>query len=133
MVFISGGVGMAPLRAMIFEQLEHVGTTRKMSFWYGARNKTELLYTDEFDNLAAQYANFNWTVALSNPEPTDNWSGPQGFVHDIALERYLGDHPAPGNCEYYLCGPPLMIQAVLAMLDELGVDPDHIFNDDFGV
>lgn len=133
MVFIGGGVGMAPLRAMIFEQLEHVGTARKMSFWYGARNKTELLYTDEFDGLAVQHANFDWTVALSDPEPTDNWSGPQGFVHDVALERYLGDHPAPENCEYYLCGPPLMIQAVLAMLDELGVDPDHIFNDDFGV
>ncbi len=133
MVFIGGGVGMAPLRAMIFEQLSHVETTRKMSFWYGARNKTELLYTDEIDGLAAQHSNFHWTIALSDPDAADNWEGAVGFVHDVALETYLGDHPAPENCEYYLCGPPLMIRAVLAMLDDLGVDADHIFNDDFGV
>ncbi len=133
MVFIGGGVGMAPLRAMIFEQLNQVKTTRKMSFWYGARNKTELLYTDEMDRLAAEHGNFDWTIALSDPEPSDNWSGAVGFVHDVALDTYLKDHPAPENCEYYLCGPPLMIRAVLAMLDDLGVDADHIFNDDFGV
>ncbi len=133
MVFIGGGVGMAPLRAMIFEQLENVGTKRKMSFWYGARNKTELLYVDEFDALAARHGNFDWTIALSDPDPMDKWTGATGFVHDVALNRYLGDHPAPEDCEYYLCGPPLMIQAVLAMLDDLGVDEDSIFNDDFGV
>ncbi|PJI84367.1 Na+-transporting NADH:ubiquinone oxidoreductase subunit F [Yoonia maricola] len=133
MVFIGGGVGMAPLRAMIFEQLNQAETKRRMSFWYGARNKTELLYTEEIERLATQHSNFDWTIALSDPEPGDNWSGATGFVHDVALERYLGDHPAPENCEYYLCGPPLMIRAVLAMLDDLGVDADHIFNDDFGV
>lgn len=133
MIFIGGGVGMAPLRAMIFEQLEHVGTDRKMSFWYGARNRAELLYTDEFDRLASQHANFDWTVALSDPDPADHWAGAVGFVHDVALERYLGEHAAPEDCEYYLCGPPLMIRAVFSMLDDLGVDPDHIFNDDFGV
>lgn len=133
MVFIGGGVGMAPLRAMIFEQLEQVGTTRKMSFWYGARNASELLYTEEIDALAAQHSNFDWTVALSDPEPGSKWTGAVGFVHDVALQRHLGKHPAPNDCEYYLCGPPLMIRAVLTMLDELGVDGDSIFNDDFGV
>ncbi|MCO4847858.1 MAG: NADH:ubiquinone reductase (Na(+)-transporting) subunit F [Yoonia sp.] len=133
MVFIGGGVGMAPLRAMIYEQLERVGTTRKISFWYGSRNTSELLYVDEFDALAARHANFDWTVALSEPEPDAGWTGAVGFVHDVALERYLREHPSPENCEYYICGPPLMIRAVLSMLDELGVDNDHIFNDDFGV
>lgn len=133
MVFIGGGVGMAPLRAMIFDQLEHVKTPRKISFWYGARNKTELLYADEFDVLAAQHPNFDWVVALSDPEPQDNWTGATGFVHTVALQTYLGEHPAPEDCEYYLCGPPLMIRAVLGMLNDLGVDNSQIFNDDFGV
>lgn len=133
MVFIGGGVGMAPLRAMIYEQLEQVGTTRKMTFWYGARSTSELLYVEEFDTLAAKHSNFDWTVALSDPQPTDQWTGAVGFVHNVALQRYLRDHPEPENCEYYLCGPPLMIRAVVSMLDELGVDSDSIFNDDFGV
>lgn len=133
MVFIGGGVGMAPLRAMIHEQLEGVETSRRMSFWYGARSETELLYTDEFDVLAEKYSNFDWTVALSDPDPQDNWEGATGFVHIVAFEQYLRDHAAPENCEYYLCGPPLMIQAVLAMLDDLGVESDSIFNDDFGI
>ncbi len=133
MVFIGGGVGMAPLRAMIFEQLEKVGTPRKISFWYGARSEADLFYGEELDVLAEKYDNFSWTVAMSEPEAQAAWTGPTGFVHDVAFERYLRDHPAPEECEYYLCGPPLMIRAVLAMLDDLGVDPDHIFNDDFGV
>jgi Na+-transporting NADH:ubiquinone oxidoreductase subunit F len=133
MVFIGGGVGMAPLRAMIYEQLEQIGTDRKMTFWYGARRTSELLYTDALDALAAQHPNFDWIVALSDPQPADNWSGAVGFVHNVAFQRYLRDHPAPENCEYYLCGPPLMIRAVLAMLDDLGVDSESIFNDDFGV
>lgn len=133
MVFIGGGVGMAPLRAMIFEQLERFGTRRKMSFWYGARSKADLFYEAEIDALAARHPNFEWTVALSDPEPGDGWSGAVGFVHTVALQRYLEGHPAPENCEYYLCGPPLMIRAVLSMLDDLGVDADNIFNDDFGV
>jgi Na+-transporting NADH:ubiquinone oxidoreductase subunit F len=133
MVFIGGGVGMAPLRAMIFEQLETVGTSRRMSFWYGARSRGELIYRAEFDDLAARHANFTWTPALSDPDPGDAWAGARGFVHQVALDRHLRDHPAPETCEYYLCGPPLMIRAVLAMLDDLGVPADHIFNDDFGV
>jgi Na+-transporting NADH:ubiquinone oxidoreductase subunit F len=133
MVFIGGGVGMAPLRAMIFEQLERVQTTRKMSFWYGARNTKELLYVDEFDALAKNHSNFGWTVALSDPDPNNAWEGPHGFVHTVVLERYLRAHPAPENCEFYLCGPPLMIRAILSMLDDLGVESSNIFNDDFGV
>jgi len=133
MVFIGGGVGMAPLRAMIFEQLEKVGTDRKISFWYGARSGFDLYYADEFDALAARHSNFRWTVAMSEPQPAENWTGPTGFVHTVALESYLQNHLAPESCEYYLCGPPLMIRAVLSMLDDLGVEDDSIFNDDFGV
>lgn len=133
MVFIGGGVGMAPLRAIIHEQLERVGTTRTMSFWYGAREETDIFYAEEMDDLAARHANFNWTVALSDPAPSSQWSGSTGFVHSVVFKQYLQNHPAPENCEYYLCGPPLMIRAVMTMLDELGVDRDHIFNDDFGV
>ena len=133
MVFIGGGVGMAPLRAMIHERLERFGTDRKMSFWYGARSKAELFYVEELDALAAKHGNFDWTVSLSDPAPEDNWDGPTGFVHTAAYEHYLRDHPVPEDCEYYLCGPPLMIRAVFAMLDALGVDRERIFNDDFGV
>lgn len=133
MVFIGGGVGMAPLRAIIFDQLERVKSGRRISYWYGARNKADLPYQEEFDSLAEAHQNFSWTVALSDPRPEDHWSGRSGFVHMIAWEDYLRDHPAPEACEYYLCGPPLMIRAVLAMLDDAGVDPSHIFTDDFGV
>ena len=133
MVFIGGGVGMAPLRAMIFEQLEAVGTAPRMTFWYGARSMGDLFYADEFDTLSETHENFDWTVALSDPEPDDDWTGAVGFIHQVALERHLRDHPAPDSCEYYLCGPPLMIRAVLAMLDDLGVPLRQIHNDDFGV
>lgn len=132
MVFIGGGIGMAPLRAIIYDQLERIGTGRQISFWYGARNHVDLFYADDFDALAAKHDNFLWTVALSDPMAKDEWDGPTGFIHTVAFERYLKSHPAPEECEYYLCGPPLMIQAVLTMLDECGVDADSIFNDDFG-
>lgn len=133
MVFIGGGVGMAPLRAIIFDQLEGLGTDRKISYWYGARNRTELFYQDEFDALAAKYPNFNWTIALSDPKPEDNWTGTTGFVHQVAFEQHLKNHPNPETCEYYLCGPPLMIRAVMAMLEDAGVEKNNIFNDDFGI
>lgn len=133
MVFIGGGVGMAPLRAIIFDQLERLGTRRRISFWYGARSRGELFYVDEFDALAARHPNFTWTPALSEPAAGDDWQGATGFVHDVAFKAYLEDHPAPEECEYYLCGPPLMIEAVYAMLDECGVEPGSIFNDDFGI
>lgn len=133
MVFIGGGVGMAPLRAIIFDQLERVGTTRKLSFWYGARSGIDLFYGEEFDALERKHANFSWVPALSDPARGDSWTGAVGFIHDVVLKNYLAGHPAPEDCEYYLCGPPLMIKAVLAMLDEVGVDPESIFFDDFGV
>ncbi len=132
MIFIGGGVGMAPLRAMITDQLENQHTGRRLSFWYGARSAVDLFYREEFDRLAAAHDNFHWTVALSDPAPDDGWEGPTGFIHEVVFERYLKTHSAPEACEYYLCGPPLMITAVLAMLEDAGVDPERIFNDDFG-
>lgn len=132
MVFIGGGVGMAPLRAMIADQLERQRSQRQISFWYGARSRIELFYQEEFEALAREHPNFRYTVALSDPAPDDQWQGEQGFIHDVLFERYLEHHPSPEECEYYLCGPPLMIKAVQAMLDSLGVGPERIFNDDFG-
>ncbi|MFE3837306.1 NADH:ubiquinone reductase (Na(+)-transporting) subunit F [Pseudogemmobacter sonorensis] len=133
MVFIGGGVGMAPLRAMIHEQLTLRGTARRMSFWYGARSRAELFYAEEFEALAAKHPNFRWTPALSQPAAGDGWTGAAGFVHDVVFREGLRDHPAPEACEYYLCGPPLMIQAVRAMLEDCGVEPEDIHNDDFGI
>lgn len=132
MVFIGGGVGMAPLRSIIFDQLERRKTNRRISFWYGARSSIDLFYEQEFERLAVEYDNFTWTAALSDPAPGDTWDGPTGFIHTVAYENYLKSHPAPEQCEYYLCGPPLMIQAVLGMLEECGVDEETIFFDDFG-
>ncbi len=132
MVFIGGGVGMAPLRSIIHDQLERLGTQRKVSFWYGARSRNELYYMPEFNALQKKYENFDWTVALSEPWPDDKWNGAVGFVHDVAFHQYLKDHQAPEECEFYLCGPPLMIRAVMGMLAGIGADSDKIFNDDFG-
>ncbi len=132
MVFIGGGAGMAPMRSHIFDQLLRLNSTRKMSFWYGARSIKEMFYVDEFDRLAAEHDNFDWHVALSDPLPEDNWKGHTGFIHQVVLENYLNSHPAPEDCEYYLCGPPMMNSAVLTMLDELGVGEDNILLDDFG-
>lgn len=132
MVVIGGGVGMAPLRAIIFDQLERRQTRRKISFWYGARSRRDLFYEEEFDRLAAQHSNFTWTAALSDPKPDDAWQGPTGFIHGVVYEHYLKSHPEPEDCEYYLCGPPMMIRAVLGMLEDCGVDEDSIFFDDFG-
>lgn len=130
MVFIGGGVGMAPLRAMIHEQIG-LGTTRRMSYFYGARTAADLFYVDEFEAIARDHANFTWTPALSDPAPSDRWTGETGFIHDT-VRKALSGHAAPEECEYYLCGPPVMISAVLAMLDRLGVEPHSIHNDDFG-
>ncbi len=133
MIFIGGGVGMAPLRAIIHEQTEVFKTRRKLSLWYGARSRAELFYVEELDALEKQHENFSWVVSLSEPAPDDNWDGATGFIHSVVLEQYLRQHPAPEDCEYYLCGPPLMMKAVRAMLDDLGVEPDSVFFDDFGV
>lgn len=132
MVFVGGGAGMAPMRSHIFDQLMRMGSKRKMTFWYGARSKREMFYVDHFDKLAAEHDNFDWYVALSDPKPEDNWEGDTGFIHQVLLENYLKDHPAPEDCEYYLCGPPMMNAAVIDMLENLGVERDNIMLDDFG-
>lgn len=132
MVFVGGGAGMAPMRSHIFDQLERIGTDRKMTFWYGARSLREMFYVGDFDRLAANHDNFNWQVALSDPQDEDNWTGDTGFIHNVLYDRYLKDHPAPEDCEFYMCGPPMMNQAVINMLHELGVEDENILLDDFG-
>ncbi len=132
MVFIGGGAGMAPLRSHIFDQLLRLNSKRKITFWYGARSLREAFYVEEFNELQEKFDNFTWHLALSDPLPEDNWEGYTGFIHQVALDNYLKDHPAPEDCEYYLCGPPMMNSAVLKMLDDLGVEPENILLDDFG-
>ena len=132
MIYIGGGAGMAPLRSHIFELFKRRETQRKVSYWYGARSLREMFYQDEFEALAQEFPNFSLNVALSEPLPEDNWTGPVGFIHQVLYEDYLKNHPAPEDCEYYICGPPLMLQAVLRLLDSLGVEPDNILYDDFG-
>lgn len=132
MVFIGGGAGMAPMRSHVFHQFKTVHTTRKASFWYGARSLREAFYTDEFDRIAADNEKFDWHLVLSDPLPEDNWTGMTGFVHQALLDNYLADHEAPEDIEYYLCGPPAMMSACFRMLDSLGVDPENIYFDDFG-
>ena len=132
MVFIGGGAGMAPMRAHIFDQLLRRETKRKMSFWYGARSLKEVFYEDEFDRLAADNDNFEWHLAMSEPQAEDNWSGYTGFIHRVLLDEYLAAHDAPEDCEYYICGPPMMNSSVIKMLDDLGVPSENILLDDFG-
>jgi Na+-transporting NADH:ubiquinone oxidoreductase subunit F len=132
MVFIGGGAGMAPMRSHIFDQLRRLNSRRKMSFWYGARSRREMFYVKDFDELQAEHDNFAWHPALSDPLPEDNWTGYTGFIHNVILDEYLNNHPAPEDCEYYICGPPMMNAAVINMLVELGVERDHIMLDDFG-
>ena len=132
MVFIGGGAGMAPMRSHLFDQLKRLHSKRKISFWYGARSLREMFYHDEYDQLAAENENFSWHVALSDPQPEDNWEGLTGFIHNVLYEEYLKDHPAPEDCEYYMCGPPMMNAAVIQMLTDLGVEPENILLDDFG-
>jgi Na+-transporting NADH:ubiquinone oxidoreductase subunit F len=132
MVFVGGGAGMAPMRSHVLDQLERRGTDRTISFWYGARSLRELFYADLFDRLARKHANFSWHVALSEPRPEDAWEGPVGFVHKVLEQDLLREHPCPEECEYYLCGPPLMIAATRALLAEYGVPDEHVLSDDFG-
>ena len=132
MVFIGGGAGMAPMRSHIFDQIKRLNSKRKITFWYGARSLREAFYREEFDQLAASHDDFSWHLALSDPSPEDNWSGMVGFIHDVLYENYLKDHPAPEDCEYYICGPPMMIAAVTRLLDELGVEEENVLFDDFG-
>jgi Na+-transporting NADH:ubiquinone oxidoreductase subunit F len=133
MVFVGGGAGMAPMRSHIFDQLVRLGSKRKITFWYGARSSREIFYQDDFDRLQAEHANFRWHVALSDPQPEDQWTGHTGFIHKVLHDEYLRQHPTPESCEYYLCGPPLMTNAVIGMLEDLGVERGNILMDDFGI
>ncbi|EQC52285.1 NADH:ubiquinone reductase (Na(+)-transporting) subunit F [Bacteriovorax sp. DB6_IX] len=132
MVFVGGGAGMAPMRSHIFDQLKRIKTNRKMTFWYGARSKREMFYVEDFDGLQAENDNFKWYCALSDALPEDDWDGYTGFIHNVLHDEYLKDHPAPEDCEYYLCGPPIMNKCVIDMLVSLGVEREDIMLDDFG-
>ena len=143
MVYIGGGAGMAPLRSHIFELFKNVKTGRKVSYWYGGRSKRELFYTDHFRQIEKEFPNFSYHIALSEMLPEDNWQlkkdmddpegdGFKGFIHQVLLDNYLSKHPAPEDIEYYICGPPMMNQAVFKMLDDLGVEQENIAFDDFG-
>lgn len=131
-VFIGGGAGMAPMRSHIFDQLKRINTKRKISFWYGARSMREAFYSEEYDTLQEQYENFAWHLALSDPQPEDNWDGLTGFIHQVIFDQYLKSHKAPEDCEFYMCGPPMMNKACIDMLINLGVEPENIMLDDFG-
>ena len=133
MVFVGGGAGMAPMRSHIFDQLKRLDSKRKISFWYGARSLREAFYVEEFDELAEKFDNFSWTLVLSDPLPEDNWSGATGFVHQYLYDNYLIDHPAPEDCEFYMCGPPMMNKAAGEMIYNLGVEHENIMFDDFGI
>ena len=132
MVYIGGGAGMAPLRSQIFHLFHTENTDRKVTYFYGGRSENELFYVDEFEKIEEENDNFKFVIALSDPLPDSNWDGPKGFIHQVALDTYLSNHPEPEEIEYYLCGPPLMLAAVLKMLDELGVPEENIRFDDFG-
>ncbi|TKB25538.1 NADH:ubiquinone reductase (Na(+)-transporting) subunit F [Desulfopila sp. IMCC35006] len=131
-ILVGGGAGMAPLRSHIFDLFKAKKTTRKVSFWYGGRSLKEVFYTDEFLEIEKNHDNFTFHLALSDPLPEDNWTGHAGFIHMVLYDQYLKDHPAPEDINYYLCGPPMMNQAVFEMLDNLGVEPENIHFDDFG-
>jgi Na+-transporting NADH:ubiquinone oxidoreductase subunit F len=132
MCFIGGGAGMAPMRSHIYDLFKRLKTKRKVTFWYGARSLREAFYVEEFDEIQAENPNFEWHLALSDAKPEDNWEGSTGFIHQVLLEEYLKNHPSPEDVEYYLCGPPMMLQACMKMLDDLGVEPENIAFDDFG-
>jgi len=133
MVFIGGGAGMAPMRSHIFDQLLRINTNRKISFWYGARSMKEIFYQEEFEKLARDNENFSFHIALSDALPEDNWNGLTGFIHQVTEDEYLSKHPAPEDCEFYLCGPPMMNSSCIKMLTDLGVEEENIMLDDFGI
>jgi Na(+)-translocating NADH:ubiquinone oxidoreductase F subunit len=131
MVYIGGGAGMAPLRAHLAQLLESQGTSRKISYWYGARSRQEIFYEEYFHQLSAAHGNFSFHLALSSPLAEDGWTGPTGLIHEVVLENYLRTHPAPEAVEYYLCGPPMMIKSCTRMLAGLGVREQQIAYDEF--
>ena len=132
MCFVGGGAGMAPMRSHIYDLFRRLQTDRKVSFWYGARSLREAFYVDDFDTISTENENFDWHLALSEPIEEDQWTGYTGFIHQVLFDNYLKDHPAPDEVEYYLCGPPMMIEACKKMLYELGVEEESILFDDFG-
>ena len=132
MIFIGGGAGMAPMRSHIFDQFRRIKTNRKITFWYGARSKREMFYVEDFDEIQKENDNFKWHVALSDPLSQDNWDGYTGFIHQVLYDEYLKHHPNPEDCEYYVCGPPMMNTSVIDMLISMGVEPEDIMLDDFG-
>jgi Na+-transporting NADH:ubiquinone oxidoreductase subunit F len=132
MIFVGGGAGMAPMRSHIFDQFKRLKTDRKASFWYGARSEREMFYVEDFNMIQRENENFEWHCALSDAQPEDNWEGHKGFIHNVLFEEYLKNHPNPEDCEYYVCGPPIMNKCVIDMLVELGVEKEDIMLDDFG-
>ncbi len=131
MIYIGGGAGMAPMRSHLFHLFKTLKTDRKVSFFYGARSMREMFYHEEFLEIQSQFPNFSYTVALSEPMKEDNWTGPTGFIHQVVQDTYLSKHEDPGEIEYYLCGPPMMIDAVNKMLYNMGVEPEMIAYDVF--
>ncbi len=133
MLFIGGGAGMAPLRAQLLHLFKTLKTTdRKVSYWYGARSKNEIFYEEDFRQIEKEFPNFEFHIALSEPRPEDNWTGPVGFIHQVIYDNYLKDHDEPEEIEYYMCGPGPMANAVKGMIDSLGVPPEMLLFDDFG-
>ena len=132
MLYIGGGAGMAPLRAQILHLFRTLHTGRKVSYWYGARSKKEIFYEEDFREIEKQFPNFSFHIALSDPQPEDNWTGYVGFIHQVIYDNYLKDHDAPEDIEYYMCGPGPMANAVKEMLEDLGVERSQLFFDDFG-
>ena len=132
MLYIGGGAGMAPLRAQILHLFRTLHTGRKVSYWYGARSKKEIFYEEDFREIEKQFPNFSFHIALSDPQPEDNWTGYVGFIHQVIYDNYLKDHDAPEDIEYYMCGPGPMANAVKKMLEDLGVERSQLFFDDFG-
>jgi Na+-transporting NADH:ubiquinone oxidoreductase subunit F len=132
MMFIGGGAGMAPMRSHIFDQYKTKNSDRKATFWYGGRSLKELFYIEEFQEIEKKHPNFKFNIALSEPKAEDDWKGYTGFIHQVVLDNYLKQHPEPEEIEYYICGPPMMNDAVLKMLDDYGVPKEMIAFDDFG-
>ena len=132
MIYIGGGAGMAPMRSHLFHLFHTLKTSRKVSFWYGARSKREMFYDEEFKKIAKKFPNFNYNVALSEPLPEDKWDGPTGFIHQVVNDKYLSHHEDPNELEFYMCGPPPMITACENMLFDLGVEEEQIAYDVFG-
>ena len=131
-IFVGGGAGMAPMRSHIFDLFHTKRTTRKVSFWYGARSLREVFYVDEFEAIEKEFPNFKFNLALSEPKPEDNWTGYTGFIHQVLYDNYISKHDSPEDIEYYLCGPPMMNSAVTNMLDNQGVPAENVMYDDFG-